>query len=226
MLKQARQQGLLSDEHFTVDGTLLEAWASRKSFQKKSGPPPASGSGSRKEVLLRDTHVCITDPDATLYRKSRGAESKLCHMAHVLMDNHNGLPVASRTTEAITHAEWSAASEMLAEVATPHRRITVGADAGYDWNRFVDSVRQLNVTPHIAQHTRRPSAIDGRTTRHPGYRASLKSRKRIESIFGWLKTIATLRKVRHRGRALVHWNFTFALAAYNLVRMRTLAAQA
>lgn len=225
VLRQARDQGFLSDEHFTVDGTLLEAWASRRSFQKKPDPP-SQGSGSRKEVLLRDTHVCKTDPDATLYRKSRGAEMKLCHMAHVLMENSNGLPVATRTTEAITHAEWMAATEMLTAVAKPHKRITVGADGGYDWARFVEGVRKINVTPHVAQHTRRSSAIDGRTTRHSGYQESLRSRKRIESIFGWLKTTGMLRKVRHRGRARVQWAFTFALAAYSLVRLRTLTATA
>lgn len=225
VLRQARELNLLSDEHFTVDGTLLEAWASRKSFQKRE-EPPSQGSGSRGEVLLRDTHECKTDPDATLYRKSRGAEMKLCHMAHVLMENQSGLPVAGRATEAITHAEWETAIEMLSAVAKPHKRITVGADAGYDWARFVEGVRQINVTPHVAQHTRRSSALDGRTTRHAGYRESVKSRKRIESIFGWLKTTGMMRKLRHRGRALVQWTFTFALAAYNLVRLRTLTLQA
>lgn len=225
VLGQAGEKELLSDEHFTVDGTLLEAWASKKSFQKKE-QAPEQGSGSRGEMLLRDTHESKTDPDAQMYRKSAGGEFKLCHMVHVLMENRSGLPVAGRTTEAITNAEWDAAKEMLAEVTRSKKRITVGADAGYDYPNFVNTMRELKITPHVAQHTRRSSAIDGRTTRHPGYEISLKNRKRIEQIFGWLKTTALLRKVRHRGRALVQWTFTLALAAYSLVRMRTMALEA
>ena len=141
------------------------------------------------------------------------------------MENRSGLPVAGCTTEAITDAEWEAAQQMLAEVTRSKKRITIGADAGYDYPRFVNSMRELNITPHVAQHTRRSSAIDGRTTRHPGYEISLKKRKRIEQIFGWLKTTAAMRKVRHRGRALVQWMFTLALAGYSLVRMRTIALE-
>ena len=189
VLDQAREKELLSDEHFTVDGTLLEAWASKKSFQKKEHPPK-QGSGSRGNMLLRDTHESKTDPDAKMYRKSDGGEFKLCHMVHVLMENRSGLPVAGRTTEAITDAEWEAAQEMLAEATRSKKRITVGADAGYDYPEFVKSMRELRIAPHVAQHTRRSSAIDGRTTRHPGYEISLKKRKRIEQIFGWLKTTA------------------------------------
>ena len=222
VLEQAREKGLLSDEHFTVDGTLLEAWASKKSYQKKEDPP-AEGSGSRGEVLLRDTHASKTDPDAQMYRKSAGGEFKLCHMGHVLMENRNGLPVAGRVTEATTSAEWEAALDMLTAVAPSGRRITVGADSGYDYQRFVAPARQRNVAPHVAQHNHRSSNIDPRTTRHPGYAISLKKRKCVEQIFGWLKTTGLLRKVRHRGRDLVQWGFTFALAAYNLVRMRNLA---
>ena len=225
VLEQARQQQLLSDEHFTVDGTLLEAWASKKSFQKKE-EPPQKGSGSRGELLLRDTHECTTDPDARMFRKSTGGAFQLCHMVHVLMENRHGLPVAARTTEAITDAEWKAALEMLKKTAGGKQRITVGADAGYDYAAFVQKARALKVTPHVAQHTKRSSAVDGRTTRHDGYDVSLKKRKRIEQIFGWLKTTALLRKVRHRGRPLVHWTFTLALAGYNLVRMRNIALQA
>jgi transposase len=222
VLDQARERQLLSDEHFTVDGTLLEAWASKKSYQKKV-EPPAGGSGSRGEVLLRDTHECKTDPDAQLYRKSAGGEFKLCHMAHILMENRTGLPVAGRVTEAITQAEWVAAVEMLTEITGGNRRVTVGADAGYDQAAFVKAAREHNITPHVAQHSKRPSAIDGRTSRHDGYEISLKKRKSIEQIFGWLKTTALMRKVHHRGRALVQWMFTLSLSVYSLVRMRTVA---
>lgn len=224
VLRQAQEKDLLSDEHFTVDGTLLEAWASMKSYQKKE-EPPEKGSGSRGEVLLRDTHECKTDPDAQLYRKSGGGAFQLCHMGHVLMENRTGLPVAARVTEAITAGEWDAAMEML-EAATKGRGGTVGGDAGYDCATFVRGVREMNVTPHVAQHTKRKSMIDGRTTRHEGYRVSLKKRKQIEQIFGWLKTIGGMRKLRHRGRELAQWMFTLALSAYNLVRLRTIASGA
>jgi transposase len=222
VVRQAREDNLLSDEHFTVDGTLLEAWASKKSFQKKP-EPPEQGSGSRGEVLLRDTHECKTDPDARLYRKSAGGEYLLCHMAHVLMENRNGLPVAGRVTEAITTAEWEAAKAML-EAATKGRGRTVGADAGYDCEQFVKAMREMRVTPHVAQHTKRASSIDARTTRHAGYKISLTKRKRVEQIFGWLKTTGAMRKLRHRSQPLVQWMFTLGLAAYNLVRLRTLRA--
>lgn len=224
VLNQAREKELLSDEHFTVDGTLLEAWASKKSYVKKENPP-TEGSGCGGELLLRDTHECTTDPDARLFRKSKGGAYQLCHMGHVLMENRNGLPVRGLVTEAVTNAEWDAAVEMLQQVAGGGRRITVGADTGYDYARFAEAVRVLNATPHLAQHTQVCSSIDGRTTRHPGYEVSLKKRKCIEQIFGWLKTTGMLRKARHRGRALVQWGFTFALAAYTLVRMRTMTVQ-
>jgi len=224
VLKQADEEDLLSDEHFTVDGTLLEAWASMKSYQKKEDPPE-KGSGSRGEILLRDTHECKTDPDAHLYRKSAGGAFQLCHMAHVLMENRYGLPVAGKVTEATRSAEWEAALEMLRD-ATQGRRATVGGDTGYDNAGFVEGVRGIDVTPHIAQYMQRASAIDGRTTRHEGYEVSLKKRKRIEEIFGWVKTIGGMRKVRHRGRELVQWMFTLALSAYNMVRLRTILFQA
>jgi transposase len=224
VLDQARSKELLSDEHFTVDGTLLQAWASKKSYQKKADPPE-QGSGARGHILLRDTHASTTDPDARLFRKSTGGAFELCHMGHVLMENRNGLPVAGKVTEAITSAEWDAARDLLVVVTKSGRRITVGADKGYDYPCFVEEVRALHITPHVAQHTARSSSIDGRTTRHPGYAVSLNKRKCIEQIFGWLKTTGMLRKVHHRGRELVQWSFAFALAAYSLVRMQKIAIQ-
>jgi len=224
VLQQARTEDLLSDEHFTVDGTLLEAWASKKSFQKKE-EPPKQGSGSRGELLLRDTHACQTDPDAQLYRKSAGSAFQLCHMGHVLMENRYGLPVAGCISEATTAAEWQAALEMLRQT-TQGKGGTVGADAGYDVAAFVQAAREMQVTPHVTQHTKRTSLIDGRTTRHAGYQISLQKRKSIEQIFGWLKSIGGMRKLRHRGRQLVQWQFTLALSAYNLVRLRTIHFQA
>ena len=174
---------------------------------------------------MRDTHECKTDPDATLYKKSGSGGWQLCHMGHVLMENRNGLPVAALVTEAITDAEWKAALEMLKAVGDG-RRVTVGADAGYDEQQFVEGARAIHATPHVTQHTRRATHIDGRTTRHAGYAISLQKRKGIEQIFGWLKTTGNLRKLHHRGRALVQWTFTLALAAYNLVRLRTLSIPA
>jgi IS5 family transposase len=224
VVRQAREKQLLSDEHFSVDGTLLEAWASKKSYREKE-EPPQQGSRSRGEVLKRDTHESQTDPDATLYRKSAGGPFQLCHMAHVLMENRTGLPVAGQVTEAITQAEWKAGVEML-KAATQGQGGTVGADTGYDSEWFVKAARAIHITPHVTQHTRRATHIDARTTRHAGYDISLRKRKGIEQIFGWLKNVAGLRKVRHRGRKLVQWTFTLALAAYNLVRLRTISIQA
>jgi transposase len=222
--RQAQEQNLLSDEHFTVDGTLLEAWASKKSYQKKD-EPPEQGSGSRGELLLRDTHESKTDPEAQMYRKSAGGEFRLCHMAHVLMENGNGLVRAARVTTPMPQSEWEAALDMLAAV-TGGRRATVGADKAYDEEGFIAGLRAMKVTPHIHQYEGRRSNIDGRTTRHPGYDISRKKRQSIEQIFGWIKNTALMRKVRHRGRALVQWQFTLALSAYNMVRLRTLAAAA
>jgi hypothetical protein len=179
----------------------------------------------RGETLLRDTHESKTDPDAQLYRKSAGGAFRLCHMGHVLMENRNGIPVAGKVTEATTRAEWEAAIEMLQQ-ASKGKHATVGGDAGYDTAAFVQAVREIPVTPHVAQHTKRASMIDGRTTRHEGYQISLKKRMRIEQIFGWLKTVGGMRKVRHRGRGLVQWMFTLALSAYTLVRLRTITLQA
>jgi transposase len=222
--QQAKEGGLLSDEHFTVDGTLLEAWASKKSYQPKEDPPE-QGSGSRGAMLLRDTHESKTDQDAQMYRKSAGGEFKLCHMAHVLMDNRHGLPVAGMVTQPLPQEEWNAALAMLREVTQGSRRVTLGADKAYDEKSLIASLRAMNVTPHVAQYEGRKSNIDRRTTRHPGYRISLTKRKCIEQIFSWTKVTGLMRKVRHRGRALVQWNFTLALSAFNLVRMRNIAVR-
>jgi transposase len=226
VLRQAREQELLSDEHFTVDGTLLEAWASVKSYQKKE-EPPTTGSGSRGNVLLRDTHESKTDQDAQMYRKGKGSAFQLCHMAHVLMENRNGLAMAGRVTTPLPQSEWEAALEMLGEVMRGGHA-TVGADKAYDEAAFVTGVRDLGATPHVAQYDgkHRRSNIDGRTTRQAGYAISLSKRKRIEQIFGWLKNTGLMRKVRHRGHTRVRWMFTLALAAYNLVRLKNLAIQA
>ena len=230
VLAQARQRGLLSDEHFTVDGTLIEAWASLKSFKPKGaadGPPPddpgnptVNFHGERRSNV---THGSTTDPDARLFRKAKGHEAKLAYQGHVLMENRHGLAVEGCVTRASGYGERAAALEMLGHVATTHR-VTVGADKGYDTRDFVEALRLVQVTPHVAQHTtNRSSAIDRRTTRHAGYGASQWKRKHVEEIFGWLKTVGLLRKTRHRGRARVSWMFIFGLAAYNLVRIRNLA---
>jgi len=226
VLVMAREAGFLSNEHFTVDGTLIEAWAGHKSFRPKGStddPPDDSGNPTvdfRGEKRTNDTHESTTDPEARLYRKSNGTESKLCFAGHVLMDNRHGLAVDGRLTEATSRSEREAALEMAWDIAAP-RHATLGADKAYDTRDFVHGLRELNITPHVAAKKR--SAVDGRTTRHPGYGTSQNKRKRVEEIFGWLKTIALLRKTRHRGKRRVGWMFRFALAAYNLIRMRNLA---
>jgi transposase len=224
VVEQARAQQLLSDEHFSVDGTLLEAWAGDKSFRPKPHPP-AGGTGSRGEMLLNDTHASTTDPEARKYRKSRGGAFRLVHMGHVLSENQNGLAIGVRVSVANPKAERETALELLRAVRG-QRRKTVGADAGYDERDFVTGARAIGVTPHVSPHRRRPSQVDARTTRHGSFAVSQSKRKRIEEIFGWLKSVALLRKVRHRGRARVGWMFTLGAAAYNLVRMRTLTAAA
>jgi transposase len=234
ILAQARERNLLSDEHFTVDGTLIEAWAGQKSFKQKDSAPPASppddpGNPSidfRGERRTNATHASTTDPEARLYKKATGQEAKLAYLGHVLMENRHGLVVDSCVTQATGTAEREAALAM-AEAIPGQRRVTLGADKNYDTRDFVRDLRELQVTPHVAQNTSgRSSAIDGRTTRHPGYAVSQRKRTCVEEIFGWLKTVGLLRKVRHRGIARVSWMFTFAAAVYNLVRMRTLAAAA
>jgi len=222
----AERAGLMSKEHFTVDGTLIEAWASIKSFRPKDDQDPPAPGGRNAEVDFKgqkrtnDTHQSTTDPDARLLRKSKGKEAKLCFMGHALMENRNGLVVDSRLTEANGTAEWDAALEMIDNLPTTGR-VTVGGDKGYDVPCFVDGLRERFATPHVAQKDK-GTAIDGRTTRHAGYQVSLRIRKRVEEIFGWLKTIGCLRKTRHRGLDLVGWMFEFSLSAYNLIRMRNL----
>jgi transposase len=228
VVEQARARGLLSDEHFTVDGTLIEAWAGHKSFKRKdqSGAktPPDDDPGNSSidfhgEQRRNDTHQSTTDPEALLARKGASKEAKLSFAGHVLMENRNGLAVDGCVTQATGRAEVEAGLELV-EGIEGWNRVTLGADKGYDRKEFVLELREHQVTPHIA---RKPtSIIDARTTRHPGYAISQQKRKRIEEIYGWLKTVAGLRKTRHRGVARVNWMFTFALAVYNLVRMRNL----
>jgi len=232
VVAQARKEKLLSDEHFSVDGTLIEAWASIKSFQPKDGgPKPPVGRNQERDFhgqkLKNETHESVTDPDARLYKKGQGKEAKMSYHGHALMENRNGLIVDGMITHATGTAEREAAVEMVAEVAGK-QRMTVGGDKGYDTNDFVADMRGMNTTPHVAQNTERKggSAIDGRTTRHAGYQVSQRIRKRIEEAFGWIKTVGNLRKTRHRGVAKVDWYFTLALSAYNLVRMRNLGVAA
>jgi len=234
VVQQAQHQGLTSNEHFTVDGTLLEAWASLKSFQRKDGgrSEPADDRGNptgnfHGEKRSNQTHASTTDPDAKLARKGKGKEAKLSYSGNVLMENRNGLIVNTEVFEANGTAERDAGLVMLEQIPGTSR-VTVGADKAYDTADFVAECRHMQVTPHVAQNEKRPggSAINARTTRHAGYQISQQKRKRIEEIFGWLKTIALLRKVRHRGIFKVGWVFTFAAAAYNLVRMRNLGTPA
>jgi transposase len=230
VVAQARDKGLASDEHFTVDGTVLEAWAGAKSFQPKdkkpSSPPDDPGNPTvnfRGEKRSNETHASKTDPESRLARKGQGKESKLSYSGNLLVENRNGLILDAEVFQSNGTAERDAALVMLERVPGT-QPVTVGGDKGFDTRDFVKECRTLRVTPHVAQnHERRGgSAIDGRTTRHAGYAISQKKRKRIEECFGWLKTIALMRKVRHRGVCKVHWIFTFACAAYNLVRLRNL----
>jgi transposase len=230
VLDRAREAGLLSDEHFTVDGTLIEAWASHKSFKPQDGDssPPTGGMGKNVDVDFRgrgrsnDTHASTTDPDARLYKKSSGSPAKLGYLGHVMTENRNGLVVDVELTLATGTAEREAALAMLGRRSSGSH-ITLGADKGYDAASFVDELRSMNVTPHIAQNdTRRRSAIDNRTTRHEGYKISQRKRKRVEEVFGWGKVVGTMRKVKLRGLSRVSGMFTFAVAAYNLVRMRNI----
>ena len=232
VLGAIKQEGLLSDEHFTVDGTLLEAWASHKSFKPKGTdqtPPDDPKNPTvnfHGQTRRNDTHRSTTDPDARLYKKAVGREAKLGYLGHLLTENRHGFIVDTAVTEAHGTAERDAAIVMLGELPLTARRVTVAGDKNFDIPAWVAAVRRMGITPHVAQHTtRRRSAIDGRTTRHPGYALSQRKRKLIEQAFGWLKTVALLRKLRHRGGRLVDWLFSFGAAAYNLVRWRNLVAQ-
>jgi transposase len=222
---------LLSSEHFSVDGTLIEAWAAMKSFVRKDGgsQPPIQNSGRNAErdfhgeKRKNDTHVSTTDPDARLFRKGAGKEAKLCHMGHLLTENRNGLIVDARLTEANGTAERTTALAMIEDNAK--QGSTVGGDKNYDTADFVAGCRARGCTPHVSQNDgNRRSAIDARTTRHAGYRISTIKRKRIEEPFGWMKTVGGLRKTRHRGRDLVEWFFVLTATAYNLVRIPKLLA--
>ena len=229
VLADSKVRRLLSTDHFSVDGTLIEAWASLKSFRPKDGSdePPAPGRNGERdfhgERRSNDTHASTTDPDARLLRKSAGQEAKLCFMGHALMENRNGLVVDARLTRADGHAERIAALAMIEPHGDRPQRITLAADKGYDAEDFVNELRSMNVVPHVAAKAR-GSAIDGRTTRHAGYTASLRVRKRIEEAFGWAKAAAGFARTKHRGLARVGWQFTLAMAAYNLVRLPKLLA--
>jgi len=231
VVRQAQEKKLTSDEHFTVDGTLVEAWASLKSFQRKDAKnPPPDDPGNptvnfHGEKRSNQTHESTTDPDALLARKGNGKEAKLSYNGNLLVENRNGFIITTEVFQANGTAERDAALVML-EGLPGDKRVTVGADKAYDTKDFVTECRHMRVTPHVAQNVKRSggSTIDQRTTRHVGYGISQKKRKRIEESFGWLKTIALMRKVRHRGIHKVGWVFTFAAAAYNLVRMRNLLA--
>jgi hypothetical protein len=230
VLARPKVKALLSDEHFSVDGTLIQAWASMKSFRPKDGsgePADPGRNGERDfhgEQRTNETHASATDPEAKLFRKGRGKEAKLSFIGHALMENRHGLLVDSRVSEANGTAERDVAEIMLAAVPGRHP-LTVGGDKGFDTRGFIAALRELKVTPHVAQNTtNRRSAIDGRTTRHPGYVASQRIRKRIEEAFGWIKEIALQRRARHRGKDRVGWQFTLAAAAYNLIRLPKLLA--
>jgi transposase len=228
ILEQAEKKRLLSREHFTVDGTLIEAWASIKSFKPKDGPP-TTGGGKNSEVdfkgkkLKNDTHASVTDPDARLYRKGKTKEAKLCYQGHTLMENRSGLIVKTEVTTASGTAEREAATVMVKRLSRTSRRISLGGDKGYDTKDFVKELRSLKITPHVAKNdTNRKSAIDGRTTNHPNYAISQKVRKRIEEGFGWMKTVGRIRKTMYRGIEKIAMQLDMHAAAYNLVRMKTL----
>jgi transposase len=233
VLQLARTKELLSDEHFTVDGTLVEGWASLKSFQPKDkaargrddepddpGNPTVNFHGQKRS---NQTHQSTTDQDVRLYKKSAGSEARLYYLGHVLMENRNGLAVAAKLSLASGTAERETALELIKQ-RPPKSRMTLSGDKAYDTKNFVRELRASGVVPHVAQNDKRRggSAIDHRTTRHAGYELSQRKRKRVEEIFGWLKTVGLMRKTRHRGLEDVGWLFQFATAAYNLVRIRNL----
>ena len=221
VVEQARALKLISEEHFTVDGTLIEAWASHKSFRPKDGGD--DNDNFRGHTRRNDTHQSTTDPEAKLYRKGGGQESRMAYLGHVMMDNRHGIAIDTLLTQANGRAEREAALAMAAHLPGRNKRVTLGADKGYDTLDFVNGLRQYAVTPHVAQNNSgRSSRIDERTTRHQGYYQSQKKRKLVEQVFGWIKTTAGLRQTKHRGRERVSWMFTFAAAAYNLIRVRNI----
>lgn len=225
-----RAKPYLSDEHFTVDGTLIEAWASHKSFRPKDGGEPPSGNGREmdfhREKRSNETHRSTTDPDARLYKKSKGSEAKMSYLGHALMENRHGLLVDTMVTLADGTAERDAAVLMASKIAGV-KQVTLGGDKNYDTQELVRDLREMKITPHVAQNnTNRRSTINGRTTQHAGYAISQKKRKRIEESFGWMKTIGMLKKVKLRGLEKVSWLFTFVAAVYNLYRLQRLEAQA
>lgn len=233
VLSVARSCDLLNDEHFSVDGSSIEAWASHKSFKPKDEPQATTPVDEGRNVSVdfhgerrtNETHQSTTDPEARLYKKSKGQEAKLCYLGHVLLDNRHGLLAKARVTQATGTAEREAALQNLRGCRRVRRRqrVTVAGDKNYDTADFVRRLRRLRVTPHVAQNnTHRRSAIDGRTTRHEGYQLSQTKRKLVEQFFGWMKTVGLMRKARHRGQRCINWVFNFTAAVYNLVRIRNL----
>lgn len=241
VLEQARQQNLLSDEHFTVDGTLIEAWANRRSFQEKKDPP-ARGSGRHGKKLLRDTHESRTDPEARLYKKSTAGEVRPSYLGHVVMENRNGMIVKPCVTQSGASEEREAALAMLREIIPRARvrqeqnggkcEITLSGDRGYQEQSFIAAIREMGVAPHVAEYRKpfsgaRMNWLTPAEREHPGYAASLEKRKRVEKVFAWIKSVAGLRKTKFRGRRRVDWSFQLAAAAMNLVRLaKLLPAQA
>ena len=229
VVKQARGAGLLSDEHFTVDGTLIEAWASRRSFVEKQDPPPR-GTGARGRKLLRDTHESKTDAEARLFRRSQAVESRPSYLGHVITENRNGLVVAACVTQSSTKAEREAALAMLPQISDGRRRITLGADKGYQEREFLQRLRSWRVVPHVAEYGGKPrpwlGGLRAEERNDPGFEPSQKKRKRVEQVFGWIKHVAGLRQIKFRGRQRVEWMFQLAAAALNLRRMQRLLPQA
>jgi transposase len=239
VVKQARAAGLFSDEHFTVDGTLIEAWANRRSFHPKSDPP-TKGTGARGRKLLRDTHESRTDPESRLFKKSAAGEVKPSYLGHLLTENRNGLVVRAGVTESGKRQEREAALAMLRELLKKRKEngergdgekngLTLGADKGYQEEKFIHALRQLGVRPHVAEYEKEsvqwPNWLTAEEREHPGFVVSQKKRKLVEKVFGWLKSVAALRQTKFRGRRRVDWIFRFAAAAYNLVRMAKLVPE-
>jgi transposase len=229
VVKQARVAGLLSDEHFTVDGTLIEAWANRRSFVEKK-EPPRRGSGARGRKLLRDTHESKTDPESRLFRRSRAAESRPSYLGHVITENRNGLVVAACVTQSSTKAEREAALTMLPQISNGHRRTTLGADKGYQEREFLAELRRRQVVPHVAEYAvpskHFPNWLSEEERSDAGFEQSQKKRKRVEQVFGWIKHAAGMRQTKYRGRRRVEWMFRLAVSALNLLRMQRLLASA